>query len=246
VTSPVAVVGAALLVTAAVTVAAPPRAAVRRAQRPSGRRASTAGRRVARAIPPRYVAALAGVAVWLFVGGVTGVLAGAGVAVGLDRALPRLEPRARRLDREAAAAALPFAADLLSAVLCAGAPLDAALRCVAGALDPPLGRRLEQVAAAYALGSDPHDVWKPLEDLPAAAPLVRAAMRSGRSGAALAQSLRRAADTSRAAAEAAGDADGRRAGVLVVLPVGLCFLPAFVLLGVVPVAAGVLAEVLSW
>jgi pilus assembly protein TadC len=71
-------------------------------------------------------------------------------------------------------------------------------------------------------------------------------MRSGRSGAALALALHRAADTARAAAETAGDAAGRRAGVLLVLPVGLCFLPAFVLLGVVPVAVGVLGEVVSW
>jgi pilus assembly protein TadC len=244
--TPPGAVAAGLLVVAAVTVAAPPRVAARRVRALSGRSASTVGRFAVRAVPPRCVAVLAGVAVSLLAGGVIGVVAGAGVAIALDRALPRLEPRARRRDREAANAALPFAADLLSAVLRAGAPLDSALRCVAGALDPPLARRLEQVAAACALGADPLEVWKPLDDLPAAVPIVRAAMRSGRSGAALAHALRRAADTTRAAAEAAGDAGGRRAGVLVVLPVGLCFLPAFVLLGVVPVASGVLAEVLSW
>ena len=42
----------------------------------------------------------------------------------------------------------------------------------------------------------------------------------------------------------AADADGRRAGVLIVLPLGLCFLPAFVLAGLVPVIVAVLGGVL--
>jgi Flp pilus assembly protein TadB len=192
------------------------------------------------------VAVLAGLATWALLGGLPGIVVGSVVALGLDRGLRRLEPRARRHEREAVTEALPFAADLLSAVLLAGATLDGALRCVATALGPPLDARLHQVASAHALGADLMEVWRPLGDLPAAIPIVRAAMRSGRSGAALALALHRAADTARAAAETAGDAAGRRAGVLLVLPVGLCFLPAFVLLGVVPVAVGVLGEVVSW
>jgi hypothetical protein len=35
-----------------------------------------------------------------------------------------------------------------------------------------------------------------------------------------------------------------RAGVLIVLPLGLCFLPAFVLAGLVPVVVAVLGDVL--
>ncbi len=41
------------------------------------------------------------------------------------------------------------------------------------------------------------------------------------------------------------DAAARRAGVLIVLPLGLCFLPAFVLAGLVPVLVAVLGDVLS-
>jgi len=43
----------------------------------------------------------------------------------------------------------------------------------------------------------------------------------------------------------AADAAARRAGVLIVLPLGLCFLPAFVLAGLVPVIVAVLGDVLS-
>ena len=40
------------------------------------------------------------------------------------------------------------------------------------------------------------------------------------------------------------EAAARRASVAAVLPLGLCFLPAFVLAGVVPLVAGLLAHVL--
>ena len=39
-------------------------------------------------------------------------------------------------------------------------------------------------------------------------------------------------------------AAARRSGVLIVLPLGLCFLPAFVLAGLVPVVVAVLGDVL--
>ncbi|MCW2567672.1 MAG: Type secretion system domain protein, partial [Mycobacterium sp.] len=141
---------------------------------------------------------------------------------------------------------LPFAADLLAAALTAGATVDGALRSVGTAIGGPLGERLHRVAAAHALGAGPEDIWRPLVDLPGALPVIRAAQRSDQSGSALALVLRRAADSARAAEEASRDAAARRAGVLVVLPVGLCFLPAFVLIGVVPVIVGVLADVLRW
>jgi len=86
--------------------------------------------------------------------------------------------------------------------------------------------------------------WRHIEDLAAAEPVVRAAVRSAASGGALAGALVRAAEAARAAQEAEARVRAHRAGVLVVLPVGLCFLPAFVLVGVVPVVAGVLADVL--
>jgi hypothetical protein len=40
-------------------------------------------------------------------------------------------------------------------------------------------------------------------------------------------------------------ARSQRVGVLVVAPLGLCFLPAFVLIGVVPLAAGLVGGLLG-
>jgi tight adherence protein B len=61
-------------------------------------------------------------------------------------------------------------------------------------------------------------------------------------GAGPAPLVRRAASRRRQARTAAQVAAARRMGVLLVLPTGLCFLPAFVALGVVPVILDLLAN----
>jgi len=53
------------------------------------------------------------------------------------------------------------------------------------------------------------------------------------------------ADSERASAEDAAAAEAERAGVLVSGPLGLCFLPAFVCLGIVPVVIGLASTVLG-
>jgi Flp pilus assembly protein TadB len=192
-----------------------------------------------------WAAALAGPATCVVLGGLLGVVGGLLAAVAVERVLGRMEPRALLREREAASAQLPFAADLLAAALLGGATPEAALRCVAAGVGGPLGARLQRVATAYTVDAEPADLWCSLAGLPAAPPIVRAALRSRRSGASLAVALRRAAAEARAAAGAAAEVSARRAGVLVVLPVGMCFLPAFVLLGVVPVAAGMVTGALT-
>ncbi|PSK61713.1 hypothetical protein B0E53_06380 [Micromonospora sp. MH33] len=78
-----------------------------------------------------------------------------------------------------------------------------------------------------------------------AGPLTAAsATRSSSSGAALAGALTRLADDLRSDRSTAAEAAARRAGVLIVLPLGLCFLPAFILAGLVPVIVAVLGDVL--
>ena len=79
---------------------------------------------------------------------------------------------------------------------------------------------------------------------PGAERLAAAALRSANSGAALAGALTRLADDLRADRATAAEASARRAGVLIVLPLGLCFLPAFILAGLVPVIVAVLGDVL--
>jgi pilus assembly protein TadC len=77
------------------------------------------------------------------------------------------------------------------------------------------------------------------------APLARAFIRSDSTGAPIAETVTAVADDQRLAARWSAEAAARRAGVLAVGPLALCFLPAFVLTGVVPVIVAVASDVLE-
>ena len=257
------VTAAGCLSIAAAVVAAPPRPARRRLR--SLDSFNPAPRVPARRVPEtdaiRASSALAGIATGVLVGGWLGAVAGLIAGLALDRALRRIEPRAVRAERLRAAADLPLAADLLSAALRAGAPVDRAVAAVGAALAGPLGERLQRVARALRLGAGAEEAWRHLVETPGSggdrvrgefavtAPagcerLAKAAIRSAGTGAGMAAVLGRLADELRASRAAGADAAARRAGVLVVLPLGLCFLPAFILAGLVPVIVAVLGDVL--
>jgi pilus assembly protein TadC len=191
------------------------------------------------------LAVLCGVTVALLVGGWAGLALGAVVGpllgVGASRWLGRQPSRRDLADERRVAADLPFAADLLAAALRAGAAPDVAARCVAAAIGGPTGERLGRVERALRLGAGADEAWSYLGP----GRVVQAAVRSQHSGAAFAGALQRLADDLRADGLIAADAAARRAGVLIVLPLGLCFLPAFVLAGLVPVVVAVLGDVLS-
>jgi len=91
------------------------------------------------------------------------------------------------------------------------------------------------------LGAEPRRAWADVPEELAA--LGRVLVRAGESGATAAPALRALAADSRAAARAATEAAVRRAGVWVLAPLGACFLPAFVCLGVVPMVLGIAGDV---
>ncbi|MFC4058598.1 type II secretion system F family protein [Planomonospora corallina] len=169
-----------------------------------------------------------------------GVIGSAAVPV----LLRRREPPGRRRERARIAADLPFAADLMAACLRAGQPVTGAIDVTVQAIGRPLGDRLMWVSGRLRLGAAPEEAWLVLADDRALAPLARTMSRAVLSGAPVADVLTRVADDARHAARAASAAAARRVGVQAVAPLGLCFLPAFVFLGIVPVVAGLAGEVL--
>ena len=186
----------------------------------------------------------AGTVAWM-VGGWVGPVLGVVTALVLHRWLAR-QPDSRHVtEQRLVRADLPFAADLLAAALRAGAPPGVATVCVGGSLTGPLADRFNRVGRALRLGAPAAEAWAYLGDTDGARRIARAAVRSQHSGAAFAGSLRRVADDLRAELLVTADADARRASVLIVLPLGLCFLPAFVLTGLVPVLVAILGDVLS-
>jgi pilus assembly protein TadC len=196
------------------------------------------------AMPATFACVVAGGAVAVVVGGVGGVLLGVVLGVAGPRALAGLEPAAVRQERAQLVAELPLLMDLLGACLAGGASLTKAASAVAAALPGPCGRRLAAVVDSLAVGTPPEQAWLALADNTSDDPLAPAARllaRAGAGGTPVAATIRRLAAETRAAALAAGSQAARRVGVLVVAPLGLCFLPAFVLLGVVPVVVGLAA-----
>lgn len=192
----------------------------------------------------RVAAAGLGIAVALVVGGLVGAVAGVGVAAATDRLIPRLEPAGVRRHRQERAAELPLTLDLLSVCLRAGMPLVAALETVAAGLPGPFSADLRVVAGLQRLGAAPTTAWAELaldEDL---APVARAVARSAESGSRLAAAFERLAADRRAALASAGLARARTAGVVAMAPLGLCFLPAFVCLGIAPIVLSLFGEVL--
>lgn len=139
-----------------------------------------------------------------------------------------------------ALADLPLVAELLASSLAAGAPVPAAVSSVGRAVGGATGSWLVRVANETAAGADPSRAWEVSgAGLPAAAAQIGVLMAAAQDGGLPPiTALREVGAAARAAAAAAGVERARRAGVRVVAPLGLCFLPAFVLVGVVPIAAG--------
>jgi pilus assembly protein TadC len=194
---------------------------------------------------PLLAAGIAGLAVVMLLGSWTGAVVGLVVAVLSARFLSRLEPRATRLRREQIDRDRVLAADLMAACLTAGAsPVDAAA-AVVDALGGPVGQELRSVIGAVRLGADPAAAWLGLCREPGLAPLGQACARAVETGAPLAETVAILADDQRAARRSAAAEAARRAGVAAAAPLGLCFLPGFVLLGIVPVLVGMARTLLG-
>ena len=148
----------------------------------------------------------------------------------------------RELDRQR----LMIHADLLAACLAAGMAVDSALRAASGAVgvdrsDPgdPL-TTLDAVAGLLTLGSDPQTAWAPADAHPELVALAAAARRSAGGGIGLADAAREHAESLRREVVSQAQRRAARAGVAITAPLGLCFLPAFVCLGLAPVVIGLL------
>lgn len=157
----------------------------------------------------------------------------------------------------------PFATaaayDLFAVCLRAGLPIGSAASVVARSAPPGLARPLASAADRLGLGADPDQAWRDLteplgrrrwrranvdgsERFDALATMAR---RSARSGSSLAGGLEELASTTRQQAHDDALAAAERAGVAISGPLGLCFLPAFVCLGIVPVVVGLAGSVLG-
>lgn len=189
--------------------------------------------------------AMAAVAIGVLLGGWLGWIAAAIVLVVGPRFLSRLESRSVRQRRMALQRQAPAFLELLAAVLASGAGLQSSLRVVADAIGEPTRSAVREVHLALELGADPASAWRSLESEPALAGLAEAGKRSASSGAPLSAVLQGLAVDLRRRYRAESQVAARTAGVRAVAPLAACFLPAFLLLGVVPVVASLAGQLLT-
>ncbi len=188
---------------------------------------------------------LAGVGAFTFVGGPAGPPLAGAVAVAVWVVVGRAESPATRAERDAVRRDLPAVVTLLAAALRAGADPGEAVGVVVDALPGPASGRLSAVSSRLRLGGDPGLVWAELERDHELAPLGRTLARAQATGAPVVVAVERlAADLARSARGEAEDR-ARAVGVKAAVPLGLCLLPAFVLIGIVPLVAG-LVLAMDW
>lgn len=159
------------------------------------------------------------------------------------RAGRRTGSRGGRETTASTRALAPEAMELLALALQGGGSLAEAARTVSQVLPVPAGEGLSRVADALRRGQDTEQAWS------AAGPEWEPARRSLElarvAGVAPGPALRQAAADLRAAMVADVEVGTARLGVRMVLPLGLAFLPAFVLTTVLPLVLALTRD-LTW
>ena len=159
--------------------------------------------------------------------------------------LGQLEPSGVRRRRERLIADAPQALDLMAACLAAGMPVQLAGRVVAEAFDGPVAEDLGRVLALADLGVPEAEAWRTLAGHAQLGPAAADLTRTVESGTLMVEALGRHAGAARETRRSVLVVRARSVGVRSVLPLMTCFIPAFLLLGVVPTVVSALTAALG-
>ncbi|HET8915292.1 MAG TPA: type II secretion system F family protein [Propionibacteriaceae bacterium] len=149
-------------------------------------------------------------------------------------ALGWLEPRSARRRREQLIMEVPQALELLAACLGAGLPARTACAAVVRTFDGPVADDLGQVMVLLELGVGDVVAWQALHDHPQLGLAAADLARSVESGTSMVQGLRHHAAAAREVRRSERQVLARAVGVRSVLPLMMCFIPSFLLLGIIP------------
>ncbi|MDY3128318.1 MAG: type II secretion system F family protein [Corynebacterium sp.] len=149
-------------------------------------------------------------------------------------------------DRRHRALNLPVAADIELFVACirAGLSVQQATSALALAANDRTVEYWQRVSALLSIGAEPQRAWQPVASIPGLCELGRVIISAQESGAAISQACQRLIVRLRADAADHAVAQAERAGVFISLPLAVCFLPAFILLGLVPVVVSLGTQLL--
>ncbi|POH61062.1 type II secretion system F family protein [Arthrobacter glacialis] len=130
---------------------------------------------------------------------------------------------------------VPLLLELLGTALDTGLTVPGALRLVAGVSAEHIRESLLRVVAGLEIGASWHNAWEGNMGRPDVAQIHTALSFAALTGAAAAPLLHAQAQQYRRTASRQAEKRAAALGVKLVVPLGLCSLPAFIALGVVPV-----------
>ncbi len=157
------------------------------------------------------------------------VVAATGVLV-----LGWIKPRSAGRRRRQLIMEVPQALELIAACLGAGLPARTACTAVVRTFEGAVADDLGQVLALQQLGVPDVAAWRTLHDHPQLGLAAADLARSVESGTSMVEGLRQHAAAAREARRSELQVRARTVGVRSVLPLMMCFLPSFLLLGIVP------------
>lgn len=167
-----------------------------------------------------------------------GLLLGAAVGV----AAGRLESASSRRLRQQRAVTMPDILMLLAGTLEVGAPLRIAVGRVIEFGDDPCTEDLRGLASQISAGVPDEQAWRALAGTSGWGEVARDVARAVSSGEGVASLLRAHAEEMRTVAAEQAEKKARKAGVSAIVPLICCHLPAFLLIGVVPIVAGTIVK----
>lgn len=179
---------------------------------------------------------------WALFGGAFFAAVGAGVGLAGAVWLQRTIPTKDSLLNQQLVAGFPLVLGFLAAVVEAGAPVRFAAQAVADVVDEPNAQRLRAVLARCDVGFSDAQAWRLLGDDPVWSDIARDLSRCVETGTATREVLQAGAKQAGRSAAAAAITAARSVGVSSTLPLVCCFLPAFLLVGVVPIIGGLIGS----
>jgi Flp pilus assembly protein TadB len=160
-------------------------------------------------------------------------------------ALGWVEPRRTRRRRRRLLMDIPHALELMASCLGAGLPLTSATAAVVNVYTGPVREDLSTVLRLIDLGVSEADAWRTLREHPELGSTAVDLARSAQWGTMLVDTLSHHARAARQRRQAALQVAARSVGVRSVLPLMTCFLPAFLLIGIVPSVVSAISHALS-
>lgn len=166
-------------------------------------------------------------------------------AIAGERVGRRIPDADLRRQQRRRSAELPAILDLLATCLAAGLPLRSAAAAVRDTADGPVRDDLSRVLHRLELGVPDRDAWLVLAENPLWRGIARDLARSVASGTGLVEVLHQAAEDTRRAHHADQLERARTVGVRSVWPLMVCYLPAFLLVGIVPIIGSAVLRLLG-